>query len=62
MEVNDYLPTRVRVLSSETAGKYEPDVVTQAPEVDLISFRPKEEIFTLKEKNAPGPALPPAVH
>src|SRR5574344_685090 len=35
MEVNDYLPSRVRVLSSTTEGKYEPDLVTEAPDVDL---------------------------
>ena len=53
MEVNDYLPLRVRVLSSETAGKFEPDIVSQAPEVDLeFSQVEIEEIYTLKEKNA----------
>lgn len=35
MEVNDYLPSRVRVLSSTTEGKYEPDLVTEAPDVNL---------------------------
>ncbi len=30
MEVNGYLPTGVRVLSSETEGKVEPDIVTEA--------------------------------
>lgn len=35
MEVNDYLPTRVRVLSSEKAGKNDPDIVTAAPNIDL---------------------------
>lgn len=34
MEVNDYLPTRVRVLSSET-GSNTPDIVTQSLDVDL---------------------------
>ncbi len=34
MEVNNYLPTRVRVLSSETRGST-PDIVTQADTVDL---------------------------
>ncbi|MFI3253643.1 MAG: BREX-1 system adenine-specific DNA-methyltransferase PglX [Eubacteriales bacterium] len=28
MEVNDYLPSKIRVLSSETVGKQEPDLVT----------------------------------
>ena len=32
MEVNDYLPNRVRVLSSEKEGKMEPDLVTLAPD------------------------------
>ncbi|MEG1396834.1 MAG: restriction endonuclease, partial [Oscillospiraceae bacterium] len=50
MEVNDYLPTRVRVLSSETPGKFEPDLVTQAPNVDLgFSEAEKEEIYALKD-------------
>lgn len=35
MEVNDYLPSRVRVLSSETEGKEEPDLVTSPFESDL---------------------------
>lgn len=34
MEVNDYLPTRIRVLSSET-GSNTPDIVTQSLDVDL---------------------------
>ena len=34
MEVNDYLPTRVRVLSSET-GNSTPDIVTHLLDVDL---------------------------
>ena len=35
MEVNDYMyPARVRVLSSEKAGKNEPDILTQAPDID----------------------------
>lgn len=34
MEVNEYLPTRVRVLSSEDENKVEPDAVTQA--LDLV--------------------------
>ena len=35
MEVNDYLPTRTRVLSSETPGKIEPDIITEALDIDL---------------------------
>ena len=49
MEVNDYLPNRVRVLSSEKEGKMEPDIVTQAPDVDLDLTAPeKEEIINWK--------------
>lgn len=49
MEVNDYLPSRVRVLSSEKEGKTEPDIVTQAPDVDL-DFTDKEREFILEAK------------
>ena len=49
MEVNDYLPNRVRVLSSEKEGKMEPDLVTQAPDVDLdLTGQEKEEIINWK--------------
>ena len=49
MEVNDYLPNRVRVLSSEKEGKMEPDLVTQAPDVDLdLTAQEKEEIINCK--------------
>ena len=49
MEVNDYLPNRVRVLSSEKEGKIEPDLVTQAPDVDLdLTVQEKEEIINWK--------------
>lgn len=52
MEVNDYLPTRVRVLSSEKEGKNEPDIVTQAPDVDLdFSDKEREYIFDCKMNN-----------
>lgn len=49
MEVNDYLPNRVRVLSSEKEGKMEPDIVTQALDVDLnLTAQEKEEIINWK--------------
>ena len=49
MEVNDYLPNRVRVLSSEKEGKMEPDIVTQAPDVGLdFTAQEKEEIINWK--------------
>ena len=48
-EIADYLPNRVRVLSSEKEGKMEPDLVTQAPDVDLdLTVQEKEEIINWK--------------
>ena len=41
MEVNDYLPSRIRVLSSES-GKIEPDLVTTPFDAEL-AFTPAEE-------------------
>lgn len=49
MEVNDYLPSRVRALSSEKAGKNEPDLVTQAPDVDL-DLTDAEKEFVIESK------------
>ena len=52
MEVNDYLPTRIRVLSSETEGKIEPDIVTEAPYIDLdFTDDEIEQIYQLKNDN-----------
>ena len=52
MEVNDYLPTRTRVLSSEIEGKLEPDIITEALELDLdYTNDDKELILKLKEEN-----------
>ena len=52
MEVNDYLPTRVRVLSSLKKGKNEPDLVTEAPDVNLdFTDKECEWILTAKEQN-----------
>ncbi len=52
MEVNDYLPTRIRVLSSESNGKAEPDLVTHALEVNLdYSAYEKDRIVQLKLDN-----------
>jgi hypothetical protein len=42
MEVNDYLPSRIRVLSSESQGKTEPDIVTNPFDTDL-EFSPSEK-------------------
>lgn len=49
MEVNDYLPTRVRVLSSET-GSNTPDIVTQSLDVDL-NMTPEEVDKVQKAKD-----------
>ena len=52
MEVNDYLPTHVRVLSAES-GKREPDLVTQAMEV-VASEQwavDRDKLFQLKNDN-----------
>ena len=51
MEVNDYLPGRVRALSSES-GKIEPDLVTNPFDAEL-SFTAEEEqtILQLKQDN-----------
>lgn len=51
MEVNDYLPSHIRVLSSES-GKMEPDLVTTPFDADL-SFSKEEEqlIIQLKQDN-----------
>ncbi|MGI6559773.1 MAG: BREX-1 system adenine-specific DNA-methyltransferase PglX [Saccharofermentanales bacterium] len=52
MEVNDYLPTRLRVLSSERAGKIEPDLITYALEADLdYSDQERMEISELQLNN-----------
>ncbi|OWT33742.1 hypothetical protein BGI41_00850 [Methanobrevibacter sp. 87.7] len=52
MEVNDYLPTRTRVLSSEIEGKLEPDIITYALDLDLnYTLDDKEKIFKFNEEN-----------
>lgn len=51
MEVNDYLPTRIRVLSSEDENKVEPDAVTQA--LDLVEELglDREKIYNYQDNN-----------
>lgn len=51
MEINDYLPSHIRVLSSES-GKLEPDLVTTPFDAEL-PFTAEEEaqIFQLKQDN-----------
>ncbi|GIP20671.1 BREX-1 system adenine-specific DNA-methyltransferase PglX [Paenibacillus sp. J22TS3] len=52
MEVNDYLPSRSRVLSSESSSKIEPDLVTSPFDADL-DYTPdeKDRIIQLKNEN-----------
>lgn len=52
MEVNDYLPARIRVLSSESSSKIEPDLVTSPFDADL-DYTPyeKDRIIQLKNEN-----------
>lgn len=50
MEVNDYMyPARVRVLSSEKVGKNEPDILTQAPDIDW-DFTDEEREYIIDAK------------
>src|SRR5690625_4663392 len=49
MEVNDYLPTRVRVLSSEHEDSTEPDMIREALSLDLPID--KEHVYNLKMEN-----------
>jgi len=52
MEVNEYLPSSVRVLSSKTKGKNEPDIVTSPFDTDLeFSAEEKDNIIKLKLDN-----------
>lgn len=44
MEVNDYLPSRIRVLSSEQVGKLEPDILSTPFDAEFD--------FTLQERDA----------
>lgn len=51
MEVNDYLPSHIRVLSSES-GKLEPDLVTTPFDAELpITAEEEAQIFQLKQDN-----------
>ena len=52
MEVNDYLPSGVRVLSSENKAKKEPDLVTTPFDTDLeFTSCEQDRIIQLKEDN-----------
>jgi len=51
MEINDYLPSHIRVLSSDS-GKMEPDLVTTPFDADLTFIdKEKQEIIRLKNEN-----------
>ena len=51
MEVNDYLPSHIRVLSSES-GKMEPDLVTTPFDAELSFTRDEEQqVYQLKQEN-----------
>ena len=51
MEVNDYLPSHIRVLSSDS-GKVEPDLVTTPFDAELsFTDAEKEEVIRLKQDN-----------
>ena len=51
MEVNDYLPSHIRVLSSES-GKLEPDLVTTPFDAELpFTAEGEAQIFQLKQDN-----------
>lgn len=52
MEVNDYLPSRTRVLSSENPAKAEPDFVTNPSDTDLsFTAAQQDEVMRLKDTN-----------
>jgi len=52
MEVNDYLPSRIRVLSSENPAKKEPDFVTSPFDTDLeFTTAEQDEVLRLKDEN-----------
>lgn len=51
MEINDYLPSHIRVLSSDS-GKMEPDLVTTPFEADLtFTDKEKQDVVRLKNEN-----------
>lgn len=52
MEVNDYLPSRIRVLSSENPAKNEPDFVTTPFDTDMeFTMAEQDKIMQLKDEN-----------
>ncbi|MEN2777109.1 BREX-1 system adenine-specific DNA-methyltransferase PglX [Acetivibrio clariflavus] len=53
MEVNNYLPTGVRILSSVEPGKKEPDIIKEALNIDLDLDR--ELVYKLQDENDTEP-------
>lgn len=52
MEVNEYLPSRIRVLSSENPAKIEPDFVTTPFDTDMeFTTGEQDKIMQLKDEN-----------
>ncbi|MEF9984585.1 MAG: BREX-1 system adenine-specific DNA-methyltransferase PglX, partial [Oscillospiraceae bacterium] len=52
MEVNEYLPSKIRVLSSKMQGKAEPDMVTTPFDTDMeFSAYETDRIMQLKDEN-----------
>ena len=52
MEVNEYLPSRIRVLSSENPAKNEPDFVTTPFDTDMeFTMAEQDKIMQLKDDN-----------
>lgn len=52
MEVNEYLPSRIRVLSSENPAKNEPDFVTTPFDTDMeFTIAEQDRIMQLKDEN-----------
>lgn len=52
MEVNEYLPSRIRVLSSENPAKNEPDFVTTPFDTDMeFTMAEQDRIMHLKDEN-----------
>ena len=52
MEINEYLPSRIRVLSSENPAKNEPDFVTTPFDTDMeFTMAEQDRIMQLKDEN-----------
>ena len=50
MEVNEYLPSNIRILSSAVPGKIEPDVIHEADYLDFVDKEKTAELFGSDEK------------